>query len=974
MKKITVALIALVALFLIITGNNAKDTVQTLQINGDTISQQAKEPVRITHNPKAAEFTLYRDNDVIDTYSEKFPITAGEASLRAEVEKVNTIYLLVGETAPVPTTNRYAETLRTVTGDDGIVTLQGYYNIVGKKVGKATILACYKKYGVPVEEKFEVMVVDSNIKAIDEAAVRTLEPTNIWIEHVTYMTLRSEIYSEAFTEYGFCYSDRPNSTIKNNPVKAGLDENGSFARIAFYYEGPFYFCAYAKTKSGAVVYGNEIRYDLYDVVTLPVEKTKSGVTLTGSFRNISSQLNGGFVYSQSPNPAKFGGIVFDNVETQKENREKLQVSHYFSWSDLLDGTTYNVQAFAINRDGEVFYGQEIQFTAAQKDIIAYASHYPEVPQTSGSAWTVSAKGHIQPVKVTEPIVLYNCEGYNSVNLDAKLFAVESTSALPVGQGDIVWSSTDPNVEIRGIEGAPDANVNVTINKNAFQGNEESKNFTVTASLKKEPAVKKDVVLKVIRLNFEGKMFDPTGHEVYAGKAEVSDDFKFNSNQQTWSKQYRIQTTSTLPNYTLQVETSGEWKIRQQKEGEKGDWKPVEHNDWDKHINVAINGHNLTVTATFSDADLWNRNSDYPNDFMAVLMNVRVKVKEMPELSQEFNVIFSNNRNVNDVTSNKLNPEYNKDKANLWADIATIAAGLGAGLCYVFCEEAGAGIGIGIGGGAGAGGGGAGAGGAGGGGAGGGDGGNGGDGGDGGDDGNGGGNGKPNGDGGITAEQLLNRALEYASNEGKAAAFQLLLKMTPTLIMGALPLGSLAMALLMQIIDGLPKDEPDPDECPPLTPVMEKALNALQTLMDDWDNVTKVLDEYDAAMIKANDAFDEAKRIFMTCPKATDKQYSEWEKAYRTELDKLKLPSDLLDDIRYGSALMEIFNQLELGDESNSGSIESIDYTKLGSLADSASAKMTTQQGKVSAAITTLANFIPNLIVAADGQLIYCGKR
>ncbi|GHT08672.1 hypothetical protein AGMMS49525_17830 [Bacteroidia bacterium] len=455
-----------------ITGNRAQDVVRTLQIEDETIAREVKVPYRITHDTKTAEYTLFRDGAVIDTYSEKFPITAGAASLRVAYETVKTVYLRVGETIALPTKSGVAEALWRAWGiNSEIVVLKGYTEMTGKRIGKETILAVSDIFYGHLEEEFEVMVVDPNIKTIDPAAVHTLLPTKIALKGTI---LNGEISSDAFIERGFCYSTSPNPTITDILIKAeGTQTRGGFSantgNLTNEQIDLYYYCAYAKTKSGIVIYGAEQSFSIasgYNVTTEEPELTSKGVTLKGSYNDPDGRLKmPRFDFYEQADPKNIHELR--NVTLSKSG-DKVEYSGTLLWKDLKENTAYNVRTCVSTMTGHGYEGKnEVSFSTHALQLIAYASNYPEIPQTSGSAWTASAKGHIQPVQVTEPIVLYNRKGYNSVNLDAKLFEVGKPDASPVGQGDIVWSSTDPNVEIRSIEGL--SNKNITINTEALQG-------------------------------------------------------------------------------------------------------------------------------------------------------------------------------------------------------------------------------------------------------------------------------------------------------------------------------------------------------------------------------------------------------------------------------------------------------------------------------------------------------------------------
>ncbi|GHV11955.1 hypothetical protein FACS1894162_7760 [Bacteroidia bacterium] len=443
MKKITATLIVLVALFLIITGNSAKDTVQTLQINGDTIAQQAKEPVRITHNPKAAAFTLYRNNDVIDTYSEKFPIVPEVASLRA-IQYTGSYTIVVGETFWPSTTFNPGSNVKCEGLNYAVAAYKLQEGIIGKAAGTTTVRIFSPISDAP-EETYEIKVIepiDPKVK-IDDSVLVTLPVINI-TDHSAVVNASCSV---SLTRKGFVWSTSPSPTVdgKEDGGSIDLSQVSGFDRkieSVFVFNGNFYESKpldegttyYVRAWGQVARVGESIRYgNEVSFTTLSSAERSVNTTVDVSDpNNITFKVEGDYLAKLDKNTTIYFAYCptysllhgydtsVDAIRDKKDSRTFSSATP-LSTFDLHNDSEYRVQAYEMTKSGYTKLGKEVIFKNPAKKTRIYASGQPGIPTAEKPHWTHSTiPSKLSQGLPVDTVTLMDRAGYNTVLLRANV--------------------------------------------------------------------------------------------------------------------------------------------------------------------------------------------------------------------------------------------------------------------------------------------------------------------------------------------------------------------------------------------------------------------------------------------------------------------------------------------------------------------------------------------------------------------------
>lgn len=185
----------------------------------------------------------------------------------------------------------------------------------------------------------------------------------------TFNSVRVEAHvlsvgTHPIVEAGFCYSsENMQPTVNNLHTQANL-QNNTFAAVLRGLDSgvKYYIRAYTKDSSGEYVYSDVaehtvIKNQVIEITTLTADNiTTTNARLWGIVRSDNAIISErGFCWSTtSANPT----LERDNrlkVETQEENYSaNITVSY---------GKTYYYRAYAINAEGDVFYGKVLAFAA-----------------------------------------------------------------------------------------------------------------------------------------------------------------------------------------------------------------------------------------------------------------------------------------------------------------------------------------------------------------------------------------------------------------------------------------------------------------------------------------------------------------------------------------------------------------------------------------------------------------------------------
>lgn len=162
------------------------------------------------------------------------------------------------------------------------------------------------------------------------------------------------------TERGICWGTAPNPTIEDTILVLGSGTGTFSGTISNLQDGTTYYVrAWAKNDKG-VGYGEEVSFTTIAIIPPTVstaditDVTISGATCGGNVTNDGNAavVERGICWSTSPNPT-----IEDNILALGSGMGSFSGTI----SDLQDGTTYYVRAYAKNNK-EVGYGAEISFT------------------------------------------------------------------------------------------------------------------------------------------------------------------------------------------------------------------------------------------------------------------------------------------------------------------------------------------------------------------------------------------------------------------------------------------------------------------------------------------------------------------------------------------------------------------------------------------------------------------------------------
>ena len=191
-------------------------------------------------------------------------------------------------------------------------------------------------------------------------AVLTVSVTNI---SPTSATVGGEVTDDGngvVAERGVVYSTNPSPTVENNKVACGRGKGAFTCNLTDLQDGVTYYVrAYAVNEKGTA-YGEEKSFTT-TAITVPTVTTASATNISSNSATVGGEVtddgNGvvaerGVVYSTNPSPT---------VENNKVACGRGKGAFTCNLTDLQDGVTYYVRAYAVNSKGTA-YGEEKSFT------------------------------------------------------------------------------------------------------------------------------------------------------------------------------------------------------------------------------------------------------------------------------------------------------------------------------------------------------------------------------------------------------------------------------------------------------------------------------------------------------------------------------------------------------------------------------------------------------------------------------------
>ena len=261
-------------------------------------------------------------------------------------------------------------------------------------------------------------------------AVLTDSVTNITISSATVGGEVTDESNGVVAERGVVYSTNPNPTVENNKVVCGRGKGAFTCNLTDLQDGVTYYVrAYAVNEKGTA-YGEEKAFATVEIV-VPTVTTASAVNISITSATVGGEVtndgNGevaerGVVYSTNPSPT---------VENNKVVCGRGKGAFTCNLTDLQDGVTYYVRAYAVNQKGTA-YGEEKSFTTTAITVptvitssvnnISYTSATIDGTITDDGGATVTERGVVysttpNPTTSNSKVVSGSGKGAFSCNLN-----------------------------------------------------------------------------------------------------------------------------------------------------------------------------------------------------------------------------------------------------------------------------------------------------------------------------------------------------------------------------------------------------------------------------------------------------------------------------------------------------------------------------------------------------------------------------
>jgi hypothetical protein len=220
-----------------------------------------------------------------------------------------------------------------------------------------------------------------------DAAIPTLTTTEVTPITETTATSGGTVNSSGGVEVtarGVCWSTDHNPTVAGNKTMDGNGTGSFTSSITGLTANTVYYVRAYATNSAGTAYGNEISFNSHDI---PASVTTTNITSITSFSAVSGGtllhiqsdllLAYGVCWSTSSNPT---------INDSQAPNESGELNFTSTLTDLTQGTTYYVRAFAVYENGPVIYGNELSFRTSS----ARVSGTKKADFPGGSRYSVSA--------------------------------------------------------------------------------------------------------------------------------------------------------------------------------------------------------------------------------------------------------------------------------------------------------------------------------------------------------------------------------------------------------------------------------------------------------------------------------------------------------------------------------------------------------------------------------------------------------
>ena len=202
---------------------------------------------------------------------------------------------------------------------------------------------------------------------------------------------------ESITALGVCYGVNHSPTLEDaTVVNAELDDLKFSVRLNDLQKGTTYYVRAYATNSHGTVYSDELYFNTE--MTIPAVTTTPATDISYTSATVGGKVTEdggasvterGVCYSTSANPTTANTKVTNGTGTG---------SFTCNLTDLQDGTTYYVRAYAVNSIGTA-YGEEVRFTTKTKTFATVAT----TPATNVSYTSATVGGNVMDDGGTEVI-------------------------------------------------------------------------------------------------------------------------------------------------------------------------------------------------------------------------------------------------------------------------------------------------------------------------------------------------------------------------------------------------------------------------------------------------------------------------------------------------------------------------------------------------------------------------------------------
>lgn len=234
----------------------------------------------------------------------------------------------------------------------------------GRFSSKMSDLSSNTKYFVRAYASNEIgtgygSIISFMTKRIEIPAVLTLNASGITQSSVVSGGEITEDNGGTITNRGVCWSTSSGPTVEDSKTSDGSGVGRYVSSVSGLIKGTTYYLRAYAINSAGVAYGNEI---IFRTISTSPEITTSTISEIGA----RSAQSGGAIISDGGEPITEKGICWNTIpDPTVENFRKSEGSGLASYislmMELLPGTTYNVRAYAINKNGTA-YGNNLSFS------------------------------------------------------------------------------------------------------------------------------------------------------------------------------------------------------------------------------------------------------------------------------------------------------------------------------------------------------------------------------------------------------------------------------------------------------------------------------------------------------------------------------------------------------------------------------------------------------------------------------------